>query len=375
MAGAFPTFIPSQLNRRSSSCEASARPPRRAFTLVELLVVIAIIGILIALLLPAIQAARESARRSQCNNNLKQLGLAVHQYHDTFNKLPFMRGGWNNPGANRCGDYHGVVVLLPYIEQVGRYNQIVATLPSPPDPWNNGYVPWQANMSSLLCPSSNLPPNYQESNVGQRSYHFCVGTSIASYSAETNGCFSFQTLNPSGAPNCLGTNIQKGLRDILDGTTNTIAISEKGLGATQTSRTIFGQSVYPYTVANLTANPTICLATATNGNYKAGVNIAVWTTGDLWAFGHPHWGAFTTILPPNSPSCYDVNGNNPSNANGIFSPSSYHPGGVLGAMADGSVKFFSEGIDCGAYGIAPSLSYGVWGALGTIRAGDTAGNF
>lgn len=346
---------------------------RQAFTLVELLVVIAIIGILIALLLPAVQAAREASRRSQCTNNLKQLGLAALQYHDVTGRFPYLRGGRNNPGGNRCGDYHGVVMLLPYIEQEGRYEQFVGTTPAP-DPWNNAYLPWQANLSALLCPSAPMPPNFQESNVGQRSYHFCVGTTINNYTGQCNGLYSFQSngTNPNSTPPCFGSMPQqKAISDVLDGTSNTIGISEKGLGAAQGSRTIYGQSVYPYTVANLTANPTLCLVTAQNGNYVAGVNIAVWTTGDLWAFGHPHWGAFTTILPPNSASCYDVNSNNPSNANGIFTPTSYHPSGALGAMADASVRFISEGIDCGNYGMPPSLNYGVWGAMGTANGGET----
>src|SRR5918992_109087 len=94
-------------------------PQKRAFTLVELLVVIAIIGILVSLLLPAVQAAREASRRLQCSNNLKQLGLALHNYHDVFKKFPYLRGGRNNP-ANRCGDYHGVVSMFPYFEQLPR---------------------------------------------------------------------------------------------------------------------------------------------------------------------------------------------------------------------------------------------------------------
>ncbi|HVA50922.1 MAG TPA: DUF1559 domain-containing protein [Pirellulales bacterium] len=341
---------------------------RRAFTLVELLVVIAIIGILVALLLPAVQAAREAARRSQCGNNLKQLSLAAMEYHDAFNRFPFLRGGPNNPDANRCGDYHGVVSLLPYIEQAPRYEQFVDTSP-PPDPWNNGYLPWQANLSVLLCPSAPSVGNVRESNIGQRSYHFCVGTTIANYSGATNGIYSFQTLgaSPKSKPACFGQSLQKGINEILDGTTHTVGMSEKGLGAT--ALTIAGQSVYPYSVAALTANPTLCLATARNGEYIVS-GIAVWTAGDLWAFGHPHWGAFTTILPPNSPSCYDVNSNNPSNANGIFSPSSAHPGGALCAMADASVRLISQDIDCAAYGMPPSQNFGVWGAMGTVEGGE-----
>ncbi len=196
------------------------------------------------------------------------------------------------------------------------------------------------------------------------------------YQCQTNGIFGFQALNGGGT----GTaNTQKGFRDILDGTSNTIAISEKGLGAGQNqSRTIHGQSVYSYTWTSLVADPTTCLATAQNKMYRPGLNISTFTTANLWAFGHPHWAGFNTILPPNSPSCYqgDVN---PSDDSGIFSVSSHHPGGVLVCMADGSVKFISETINCGNYGVATSTapaSYGVWGALGTVNGGEpVAGNF
>src|SRR5215218_3882471 len=107
-----------------------SRPARRGFTLIELLVVIAIIAVLIALLLPAVQQAREAARRSQCKNNLKQLGLALHNYHDVFNRFCDLRGGPND-GAGRQGDQCGLVRLMPYFDQAPAYNMIPqnATVP------------------------------------------------------------------------------------------------------------------------------------------------------------------------------------------------------------------------------------------------------
>jgi len=344
---------------------------RRAFTLVELLVVIAIIGVLIALLLPAVQAAREAARRSQCSNNQKQLGIALHNYHDVYNKFPWLRGGRNN---TRCGDYHGVIALLPFYEQGARFDLINTDLP-PRHPWDSNYLPWQGQISMLVCPSSNLPPVRNHPNVAQRSYHFSVGTTINNnYRGETNGLFAYQTLNPNGTT-CLGPTMQKGFRDITDGSSNTVAVSEKGAGAEQTSRTIFGQSIFNSNLNNLVNNPGICLATAVNRKYLPSFNIATYTTADLWPFGHPHWGAFTTILPPNSPSCYE-GGGNPSDAPGVFSVSSYHPGGALACMGDGSVRFVSETINCGNYGNStPAPDFGVWGALGTIAGGESNVNF
>jgi prepilin-type processing-associated H-X9-DG protein len=168
--------------------------------------------------------------------------------------------------------------------------------------------------------------------------------------------------------NWQGTSLHKGLKDIRDGASNTIAVSEKGLGGEAGDRTIFGQSIW--SIAGIDTNATLCLATSTNRRtYNPGLNVADWTTGNLWAFGHPHWGAFTTILPPNGPSCY-VGAANPSNFWGIFTPSSHHPGGVQATMADGSVRFVSETIDCGNYGVGTVKNFGVWGAMGTVAGGE-----
>src|SRR5438552_8131033 len=107
------------------------RRRRLGFTLIELLVVIAIIAVLIALLLPAVQQAREAARRSQCKNNLKQLGLALHNYHETYGVFPFECGGtgWTGSGTGNWGRLSGTVVLLPFLDQTPLWNQISTALP------------------------------------------------------------------------------------------------------------------------------------------------------------------------------------------------------------------------------------------------------
>ena len=322
---------------------AAARPCRlHGFTLVELLVVIAIIGVLVALLLPAVQSARAAARRTQCSNQLKQLGLALHNYHSASQCFVYMRGGWNN---TRGGDYSGVVPLLPYMELGSIWDQVPG---SPPQhPWIE-YPPWEMNLPELYCPADARcePREVQWSrNIGQRNYHFCVGTTIAgNYDGPTNGLFGFHSY--------------KRIAEVIDGTSHTLAMSEKGIGPghTSKSRVVLGQSAN-----NIPPVPSECAASAAGNVYRAHVAISSWGQGTLWPFGHPHWGAFTTILPPGGPSCY-TGGDNPSNASGIWTPGSYHTGGAHGLMADGAVRFINQSIDA----VGGRSGFGVWGAMGTI---------
>lgn len=335
-----------------------SRRTRSGFTLIELLVVIAIIAILIALLLPAVQAAREAARRTSCKNNLKQLGLALHNYHDTVGMFPHSRGGWN---LHRNGDFSGLIALLPYMEQAPLYNLI----DDPPQhPYTQTYVPWQSQIGMLLCPSDTRPSTGgAERTIGLNNYHFSVGTTINDNyctsppaNCVTTGAFGFRSYVK--------------LADITDGTSNTIAMAEVGLGNSRETRDIIGRAAYG--VTGIATDPTICLATATNRRYNPGVNVSSWVQGSLWPFGHPFWSSVTTVLPPNSPSCYQQATDNPSAAWGIFSASSRHPGGVQVLMADGSVHFISENINTGSM-VPPD--FGVWGALGTISGGEPTGAF
>lgn len=329
---------------------------RKAFTLIELLVVIAIIAILIALLLPAVQQAREAARRTQCRSNLKQLGLALHNYHDNYNRFCDLRGGPND-GAGRQGDQSGLVRLLPYLDQAPAYSTIPQNN-TVPVCWDSSFAPWVMNFNVLLCPSSPLID--KKNGCGLKSYHFSVGTTINdNYAGKTTGLFQFSTQG------------YRSMRDITDGSSNTLAMSEKGLGVP--GRSIIGQSVY--NVPGIDTNPTLCLAVSSLGQYNTGASISSWGQGTLWAFGHAHWNAVTTVLPPNSPSCYAYNSDNPSNAWGIYSPNSYHTGGVHALMGDGAVRFISNNIDAGNYGSGFPASFGIWGALGTIGGGETVTDF
>ena len=338
----------------------------RGFTLIELLVVIAIIAILIALLLPAVQQAREAARRTQCKNSLKQLGLALQNYHDAYGRFCPARGGPND-GANRAGDQSGLVRLLPYMDQAAAYKLIRQDTNTVPVCWDGNFLPWRTQISMLLCPSapSASGPLGNPGVVGLKSYHFCVGTTINNnYAGATDGMFGFH-----------GAGGSKGLRDVRDGSSNTIAMAEKGLG-NPSDRTVVGNSTFnnPTTISS---NPTLCLVQARGGTYLAATSVSSWAQGSLWPFGHPHWNAVTTVLPPNGPSCYTGGGNddNPSNDWGIFTPNSHHTGGVHALMGDGAVRMISNNIDAGNYGAGTPPNFGAWGALGTIAGKEPVGSF
>ena len=168
----------------------SARPTRRTwrwwqrgFTLIELLVVIAIIAVLIALLLPAVQQAREAARRTQCKNNLKQLGLALHNYHDTHGTLP-IGSGITDPGGVGGRRQSGFVGMLPFIEQAPLYQQISGTYtnsggttwgPFQCEPWNTSYTPFTAKIPGFLCPSD--ADTTAGGAIGKTNYMFSRGDS------------------------------------------------------------------------------------------------------------------------------------------------------------------------------------------------------
>jgi prepilin-type N-terminal cleavage/methylation domain-containing protein/prepilin-type processing-associated H-X9-DG protein len=332
-----------------------------AFTLIELLVVIAIIAVLVALLLPAVQQAREAARRSQCKNNLKQLGLALHSYHEAQNFFIALRGG---PNDNRGGDECGLVQLMPFMDQQPLYNMI-PKYGNPSSPWNN-VTYWTTPIGTMLCPSSPKPGSWNGSPVQFKSYKLSVGTTINNnYAGTTTGLFGFSEVGG-----------HKSIRDIVDGTSTTLAMAETDLGPVPgTSRTVLGQVVYG--VAGIDTNPTLCLATTGSGKvYLGSNNISSWGMGTLWPFGHPGWSAVTTVLPPNGPSCTGGPfGDNMSSSWGIFTPNSQHAGGAQVLMADGAVRFVSSSIDCGNYGAGSPPNFGTWGALGTIYGRETGGDF
>ncbi|QDV68732.1 hypothetical protein Poly24_24450 [Rosistilla carotiformis] len=339
----------------------SKSSPRTGFTLVELLVVIAIIGILVGLLLPAVQAAREAARRMSCGNNLKQLGLAFHNYHDTYKVFPPGLSGTSSGTSHNAGRLSPFVGMLPFIEQQAMYDQIQANGGQTRYPWESTDW-WNADLDALACPSDS---GRQDRDRGKSNYvcnHGDRATELESYEFERGrGVF-------------LG---RKGLqmRDIKDGTSNTIVFCEvvTSLSYGGDALEIPGQVVKE--ISGIVAAPSACKAAASTADKMQFVtgSDGDMRRGDRWADGRPAFTGFQTILPPNSPSCVEgTNSEDPNNA--IYSVFSWHPGGVQGCMADGGVRFIAETIDTGNLSAATpgrvntNSPYGVWGAIGTRGA-------
>ncbi len=359
---------------------------RYAFTLVELLVVIAIIGILVGLLLPAVQSAREAARRMQCSNNLKQLGLACHNYEAAYKKFPPMQTGAGgvNPGSihgwGQRFAMSGHYAMLPYLEQSALYDSMPPTL----EPWN-GANPFRTAVSFLQCPSNanaKLEPTDQNRNRGLSNYGYCAGDNLAGSQVVQGGTQERDSTTLSGQKLAIRNRGIFGrsfpsLAEITDGTSNTIAIAEfERPDSLQSLGMVVTMAGDPATFS-----PLSCRA---QWNGRAYLTPSLIFTGDTargyraWS-GNVFFNGVTTILPPNAPSCMVALAvNNPHWCSGIYSAGSKHTGGCQVSMGDGSVRFISQSIDTGNLAVVPPTAqaggaspYGVWGALGSARAGET----
>lgn len=314
---------------------------QRAFTLIELLVVIAIIAILIALLLPAVQQAREAARRTQCKNNLKQIGLSLHNYHDVAGQFPMQAvyGYWDG-AANQPRNHTWISMLLPYFDQAPLYNQIDFSAPA----WGQAHVDGN-EISALRCPS--------DTGTNRSNTRSLV---ITNYAANEGHHWWSDGSGPNRGVFTKG--LEASIRDIRDGTSNTVAIAE-----------VCGGS-YAGGPGNSNGNgrPRIGNEAVFRSAFVAATFTAAVTQGTDPAgnpYTHPDGSAISGWFQGGSPHHYAPIFMNHGGINTQWSGSnSFHTGGVQVLMADGAVRFTSENLD-----------WGLWRALNSVNGGETIGEF
>ena len=358
----------------------------RGFTLIELLVVIAIIAVLIALLLPAVQSAREAARRIQCTNNLKQIGLGMHNYHSAHNSFPMGVTASHNTINGGCVAWSGWSVqslLLTSMEQTAIYNAANFMF----DPlqgigWNVNETSWQTKVATFLCPS--------DGNAGKVGYNSYYGSRGTTFDADYK-------VNQSAPPAC-GGNVKStglfsyqqayGLSDISDGSSNTIAFSEGlvGSGDARPMPGVTGVNVESLGSWGSDVRSSDAYTALTMGEMPPGVAISgvlqtcstAYQTataggglssnrGGNWVWGCDGFTLFSTIVPPSSTqykwsTCRFGCGSCPpgsSDHSHLTNANSNHSGGVNVLLGDGSTRF-----------IKSSIAMNVWWSLGTKAGGE-----
>jgi prepilin-type N-terminal cleavage/methylation domain-containing protein len=342
---------------------------RLGFTLIELLVVIAIIAILIALLLPAVQQAREAARRTQCRNNLKQFGLALHNYHDNFKVFPYRQGDdadgawpesyWECMSAG--------VLLAPYLDQAPLFNQITAqaTTNSNLRPWDNNPL-FRTDVPAFLCPS-----DVNTNIAGRNNYRFSAGPWGKRHRIATDS-LAWGGENPIRGMFGAGSSIK--ISDVLDGTSNTVMMSERCQGGPDLRGEVISGVAYlgimndgyvdPKSAGNNADLDTIerdCRALIVNNAIPAAIQKTGEIPGERWADSGYFFTGFSTLLTPNSPSCMQDYWDR---SHMVMTATSRHTGIVHVLMADGAVKAAGNNID--------KL---VWRALGSRAGADSVGEF
>jgi type II secretory pathway pseudopilin PulG len=341
---------------------------------VELLVVIAIIGTLVGLLLPAVQAARESARRSSCQNNMKQLALAVLTHQDTYNEFPAAASSLRmkniTSGSGYWWNISLLVPLLPFIEEQSKYDQCMSWITSATNHDPGGDV-FATNVSAFLCPSdintSNALGTYR---WGRTSYHGIVSdvSDDVTYPWQHRCAFSSDAGRSTSNPTNSGQKAVR-LKEITDGTSATLMLSEVVIGDQTTSlRAGVGKTGVGISRSD---PPNTCQSLVTSSGYSSAVTSG-YMPGVGWGFSNAPNACFYAHLPPNAPRCAQDH-----NWSSYMPASSYHPGGVVVAMCDGAVSFVIDSIDAGNSSVASGNNgyyvsmRGVWGALSTFGSGET----
>jgi prepilin-type N-terminal cleavage/methylation domain-containing protein/prepilin-type processing-associated H-X9-DG protein len=356
---------------------------RRGFTLIELLVVIAIIAVLIALLLPAVQSAREAARRATCIDNLKQIGLGIHNYHSTHGVFPMgsSSGMWDAVGDYNVKQNFGPhAMMLPYMEQSAAYNAINFNWGCEDSTsvlcYKINATGTNAQISSFLCPSDPRafrPDHNITSNTN--SYYASVGTTmnwglmgntarlpnlnVSTIRWPSTGLFTWQSAY--------------GIVDCVDGTSSTIAFSEAAIGyqsETPLQKLIGLQNVQiPYSSmlndASADSATVLSVFQLCNAAYQSGSkNFIDLQRGENWAHGCMAMSMFNTVSTPNQfADTWTHCGRNASSRAVLSNADSYHPGGVNVLFGDGSVKFVKD-----------SISMPTWWALGTKANSEVIGS-
>lgn len=345
------------------------RRARRGFTLIELLVVIAIIAVLIALLLPAVQQAREAARRSQCRNNLKQLGVAMHDYHDSNKTFALSQGS----GVTGQSDWRGSsaqTAILPYIESKALYQQYNFNVWCW---WDNGRGPHMVNTAGspgrvripvFVCPTNSA---FLSDGTGVRpqiNYPVCEGANAGMFNDGVTG--GYATNKQNGVFNI---RVPVPIASILDGTANTIMASEQ----------ISAGSAGPVVDRLVYLRQAVAVPAGWDGTFMTQAQLDDWggrcttsgnaqrsETGCFWNTGVHEQGTFNVLLPPNSKyqNCTAHCSGCAPDGPAMLGARSLHTGGVHVLMCDGAVKFANQ-----------NINYNTWQLLGSRNDKTPTENF
>jgi prepilin-type N-terminal cleavage/methylation domain-containing protein/prepilin-type processing-associated H-X9-DG protein len=362
---------------------------RRGFTLIELLVVIAIIAVLIALLLPAVQSAREAARRAQCVNNLKQLALAVHNYHSQQNVFPPLMQNFSWAALNIASPqdpfpFDWTASILPQFEQQPLYNSLNFMLHSDAawdlTPANSTGV--YSRVAALMCPSESTKiPSIQQGwknyvgNIGGPPVNAGWSGLLVIMRGEASGY-------PGGSPGQTNYNCGSfGVEAVTDGTSNTALFSETLIGTGPPMNAVSIASAQRKSTILFPSGLTLAMDLGASQPQAAQQFVAACkglpgttvgfgglapAAGNAWLGGNANscltWDSYNHWMTPNSIGCYngaDGNTGGWGNQNDAMPPSSNHPGGVNMAMGDGSVRFVKDTVNLQA-----------WWGLGTRNGGE-----